>query len=62
MIYNVIALVITVVWRQVSAVQVTSNRAVVTYHSTNLEHGIDVDFLIKGVYVTKVTSVINVAF
>ncbi|XP_065898421.1 intraflagellar transport protein 140 homolog isoform X2 [Dysidea avara] len=38
---------------QVSAVQVTSNRVMVTYHSTKLEHGIDVEFLVKGVYVTK---------
>ena len=41
-----------------SAVQVTSNKVMVTYHSTKLEHGIDVDFLVKGVYVTKVAIVL----
>ena len=41
--------------QQVSAVQISPKTLSVTYHSTGLVHSINVDFLIDGVCVTKVT-------
>lgn len=42
-------------YQQVSAVQISPRTLSVTYHSTDLVHTINVDFLIDGVFATKVT-------
>lgn len=45
--------------QQVSAVQVSPRTISVTYHLTGLVHSVDVDFLIDGICVTKVTIMIS---